>query len=129
MFLPKYILDVFSQKVNLSIFYTQNLESGFQRDHVQPGNHSPRLAGRANQGFLSFQGNTMPEPKSMLEVTIEANNLVSLAAAKELYTASMESLCGGDRPFINDQVSKEIVSLMQDHKNTWFPEGFSFHYN
>ena len=65
----------------------------------------------------------MPEPKSMLEVTIEANNLVSLASAKELYLASMESLCGGDkweigflmhvnaiflcwifRPYINDQV-------------------------
>jgi len=51
-----------------------------------------------------FKGNTMPEPKSMLEVTIEANNLVSLASAKELYVASMESLCGGDQPYINDQV-------------------------
>ena len=39
----------------------------------------------------------MPEPKSMLEVTIEANNLVSLASAKELYLASMESLCGGEK--------------------------------
>ena len=46
---------------------------------------------------LNSQGNSMPEPKSMLEVTIEVNNLVSLASAKELYTASMESLCGGDR--------------------------------
>ena len=46
---------------------------------------------------LHSQGNSMPEPKSMLEVTIEVNNLVSLASAKELYTASMESLCGGDR--------------------------------
>jgi len=51
-----------------------------------------------------FKGNTMPEPKSMLEVTIEANNLVSLASAKELYMASMESLCGGDRPYLNEQV-------------------------
>ena len=39
----------------------------------------------------------MPEPKSMLEVTIEANNLVSLASAKELYLGCMESLCGGDK--------------------------------
>ena len=44
-----------------------------------------------------FKGNTMPEPKSMLEVTIEANNLVSLASAKELYNASMENLCGGEK--------------------------------
>jgi len=51
-----------------------------------------------------FKGNTMPEPKSMLEVTIEANNLVSLASAKELYMASMESLCGGERPYLNEQV-------------------------
>jgi len=51
-----------------------------------------------------FKGNTMPEPKSMLEVTIEANNLVSLASAKELYNASMENLCGGEKPYINDQV-------------------------
>jgi len=51
-----------------------------------------------------FKGNTMPEPKSMLEVTIEANNLVSLASAKELYLACMESVCGGDKPYINDQV-------------------------
>ena len=46
----------------------------------------------------------MPEPKSMLEVTIEVNNLVSLASAKELYMASMESLCGGDRPYLNESV-------------------------
>jgi len=51
-----------------------------------------------------LKGNDMPEPKSMLEVTIEANNLVSLASAKELYTASMESLCGGDKPYLSEQV-------------------------
>jgi len=51
-----------------------------------------------------FKGNTMPEPKSMLEVTIEANNLVGLASAKELYMASMESLCGGEKPYLNEQV-------------------------
>jgi len=51
-----------------------------------------------------FKGNSMPEPKSMLEVTIEVNNLVSLASAKELYMASMESLCGGERPYLNEQV-------------------------
>ena len=53
------------------------------------------------QYFKSYMevlaGNDMPEPKSMLEVTIEANNLVSLASAKELYLASMESVCGGDK--------------------------------
>jgi len=60
------------------------------------------------QFFKSYmdvlKGNDMPEPKSMLEVTIEANNLVSLASAKELYIASMESLCGGDKPYLSEQV-------------------------
>jgi len=51
-----------------------------------------------------FKGNTMPEPKSMLEVTIEVNNLVSLSSAKELYMACMESLCGGERPYLNESV-------------------------
>lgn len=61
-----------------------------------------------------FKGNTMPEPKSMLEVTIEANNLVSLASAKELYMASMESLCGGDRPYLNEQVLEtEQVRILE----------------
>ena len=39
----------------------------------------------------------MPEAKSMLEVTIEANNLVSLASAKEVYLSEMEACCGGDK--------------------------------
>lgn len=61
-----------------------------------------------------FKGNTMPEPKSMLEVTIEANNLVSLASAKELYMASMESLCGGEQPYLNEQVLElEQATLLQ----------------
>jgi len=61
-----------------------------------------------------FKGNTMPEPKSMLEVTIEANNLVSLASAKELYMASMESLCGGERPYLNEQVLELEQSRIQE---------------
>merc|ERR1719516_863882 len=60
-----------------------------------------------------FKGSTMPEPKSMLEVTIEANNLVSLASAKELYLGCMESLCGGDKPYINDQVLELEQSRIQ----------------
>ena len=46
----------------------------------------------------------MPEPKSMLKATSEANNLASLQEAKETYTALMESICGGEKPFINEQV-------------------------
>ncbi|CAG2117727.1 unnamed protein product, partial [Medioppia subpectinata] len=48
-----------------------------------------------------FAGETMPEPKSMLEATAEANNLTAVATVKDTYVASMEDICGGERPFIN----------------------------
>ena len=38
----------------------------------------------------------MPEPKTMLSVTIEANNVVSMATARELYEENMEEVVGGD---------------------------------
>lgn len=37
-----------------------------------------------------YQGNELPEPKSMLEATAEANNLSAVASAKEMYSSSME---------------------------------------
>lgn len=59
------------------------------------------------QYFKSYmeilKGDDMPEPKSMLEVTIQANNLVSLASALELYMDTMEEFCGGDKPYLNEQ--------------------------
>ena len=51
-----------------------------------------------------FKGDEMPEPKSMLQATSEANNLASLSEAKDVYVAMMESVCGGDRPYINEHV-------------------------
>lgn len=51
-----------------------------------------------------FQGDEMPQPKSMLEATSEANNLASLSEAKDSYVNGMESVCGGDKPFINDHI-------------------------
>ena len=46
----------------------------------------------------------MPEPKSMLEATSEANNLASWSEAKDYYPHGMESVCGGEKPFINEHV-------------------------
>ncbi len=43
----------------------------------------------------------MPEPKSMLEATAEANNLTAVATVKDSYISAMEEVCGGDRPFMN----------------------------
>jgi len=51
-----------------------------------------------------FKGDEMPEPKSMLEATSEANNLASLSEAKDMYTNLMEGVCGGDKPFINENI-------------------------
>ncbi len=51
-----------------------------------------------------FKGDEMPEPKSMLQATSEANNLASLSEAKDTYIAMMESVCGGEKPYINERV-------------------------
>ena len=48
-----------------------------------------------------FKGETMPEPKSMLEATAEANNRAAVALARDHYSTSMEQLCGGNMPFIH----------------------------
>lgn len=55
-----------------------------------------------------FGGNELPEPKSMLEATAEANNLAAVATARDLYNGSMEKLCGGDQPYISP---KELEAL------------------
>ena len=39
----------------------------------------------------------MPEPRTMLNVTIEANNVVCMIAARELFEEKMEELVGGDK--------------------------------
>lgn len=48
-----------------------------------------------------YKGNELPEPKSMLVATAEANNLTAVAAAKDLYTQLMEDVCGGTRPYLS----------------------------
>lgn len=47
-----------------------------------------------------YKGDELPEPKSMLVATAEANNLTAVAEAKELYIKSMEDVCGGKKPFL-----------------------------
>lgn len=56
-----------------------------------------------------YQGNELPEPKSMLEATAEANNLAAVASAKEAYSNAMEKVCGGDRPFVR------LQRLVEEH--------------
>lgn len=37
----------------------------------------------------------------ILQATAEANNLAAVAGAKELYSQSMEGVCGGTKPYLN----------------------------
>ncbi|XP_073996880.1 atlastin-like [Rhodnius prolixus] len=54
-----------------------------------------------------FSGNELPEPKSMLVATAEANHLAALAAAKENYVLAMEEYCGGTRPYLKSSVLEQ----------------------
>ncbi|XP_078001092.1 atlastin-2-like [Glandiceps talaboti] len=48
-----------------------------------------------------YQGDELPEPKSMLQATAEANNLAAVANGKDSYNKEMEQICGGDKPYLN----------------------------
>ncbi|XP_021922722.1 atlastin isoform X3 [Zootermopsis nevadensis] len=48
-----------------------------------------------------YKGDELPEPKSMLVATAEANNLAAVAAARETYTMLMEGICGGAKPYLS----------------------------
>ncbi|CAD5218109.1 unnamed protein product [Bursaphelenchus okinawaensis] len=48
-----------------------------------------------------FAGEDMPEPKTVLSATAEANNLAATSSAKALYVKKMEEVCGGDSPYIS----------------------------
>lgn len=48
-----------------------------------------------------YKGNELPEPKSMLVATAEANNLTAVAAAKDVYSQLMEDVCGGNKPYLS----------------------------
>lgn len=50
-----------------------------------------------------FKSDDMPEPKTMLLATAEANNLNAVAAAKDIYTQHMDDVCGGKCPYQKPQ--------------------------
>jgi atlastin len=61
-----------------------------------------------------YKGNELPEPKSMLEATAEANNLSAVAGAKDLYVSSMEEVCGGSQPFMAKAQMEEEHARAKD---------------
>lgn len=48
-----------------------------------------------------YKGDDLPEPKTMLQATAEANNLAAVASAKDKYTKDMEQVCGGDKAYLS----------------------------
>ncbi|KAJ0173420.1 hypothetical protein K1T71_010569 [Dendrolimus kikuchii] len=47
-----------------------------------------------------FNGSKLPEPKSILAATAEANNLSAVAEAREVYETLMKKVCGGTKPYL-----------------------------
>ncbi|XP_059480337.1 atlastin isoform X2 [Neocloeon triangulifer] len=61
-----------------------------------------------------YKGSELPEPKSMLEATAEANNLAAVAGAKEMYHTMMEGVCGGAKPFLGtDHLDAEHLRIKE----------------
>ncbi|XP_026743061.1 atlastin-like isoform X2 [Trichoplusia ni] len=61
-----------------------------------------------------YKGNELPEPKSMLVATAEANNLTAVAESKELYTKLMEEVCGGAKPYLQTQLLEAEHARIKD---------------
>ncbi|XP_025410301.1 atlastin [Sipha flava] len=61
-----------------------------------------------------FTGDELPEPKSMLVATAEANNLSAVASAREVYHQMMEAACGGNKPYMNTNSLDEEHLLSKD---------------
>lgn len=68
------------------------------------------------QYFLSYiniyKGDELPEPKTMLVATAEANNLSAVSEAKEVYMQLMEDVCGGTKPYLkSDELESEHLRI------------------
>ncbi|PVD26453.1 hypothetical protein C0Q70_14130 [Pomacea canaliculata] len=82
-----------------------------------------------------YQGEELPEPKTMLQATAEANNLAAVANSKNLYTKNMEEICGGEKPYIHPELlehehlkcMEQAINLFHSTRKMGGPE-FSRHY-
>lgn len=61
-----------------------------------------------------YQGDELPQPKSMLQATAEANNLAAVGNAKDFYTREMEEVVGGDKPYIGPQLLEREHNRCKD---------------
>ncbi|XP_018527333.1 atlastin-2 isoform X2 [Lates calcarifer] len=67
-----------------------------------------------------YQGEELPHPKSMLQATAEANNLTAVAGAKDMYSKSMEQVCGGDKPYIAPADLERCHGEFREHSVRYF---------
>ncbi|XP_053731501.1 atlastin-2 isoform X3 [Synchiropus splendidus] len=67
-----------------------------------------------------YQGEELPHPKSMLQATAEANNLTAVAGAKDMYSKSMEQVCGGDKPYIAPSDLERCHGEFREHSVRYF---------
>ncbi|KAK2824484.1 hypothetical protein Q5P01_021659 [Channa striata] len=67
-----------------------------------------------------YQGEELPHPKSMLQATAEANNLTAVAGAKDMYSKSMEQICGGDKPYIAPADLERCHEEFREHSVRFF---------
>lgn len=82
-----------------------------------------------------FNGSTLPEPKTILQATAEANNLSAVAEAKDVYERLMEEAAGGARSYLspdallNEHVrAKDKALLAFSSKKKMGGEGLSATY-
>uniref|UniRef100_A0A672Q5R4 Atlastin-3-like n=1 Tax=Sinocyclocheilus grahami TaxID=75366 RepID=A0A672Q5R4_SINGR len=62
-----------------------------------------------------YQGEDLPQPKSMLQATAEANNLAAVASSKDQYYKNMEKVCGGDLPYVApDSLEEKHRFILQE---------------
>ncbi|CAK1547516.1 unnamed protein product [Leptosia nina] len=57
-----------------------------------------------------FNGSDLPEPKTILAATAEANNLSALSESRDVYEYLMEEVVGGSKPYLDQN------SLEQQHE-------------
>lgn len=67
-----------------------------------------------------FGGNELPEPKSILEATAEANNLATISVARDNYNHAMEKICGGDQPYISPRELEDSHHRLKDEAREFF---------
>lgn len=67
-----------------------------------------------------FATGELPEPKTMLQATAEANNRAALAKSLEEYRRDMETLCGGDAPYLNPRELENRSDIYRNKALTLF---------